>query len=48
MAEGIDFADGNGRAVVITGIPFPLVTDPRFLFLPSLFFFSFIHLFFAE
>ena len=32
VAEGIDFADGNGRAVVITGIPFPMVTDPRLLF----------------
>ena len=29
ISEGIDFADDNGRAVIITGLPFPLYTDPR-------------------
>ena len=29
ISEGIDFADDNGRAVIITGLPFPLFTDPR-------------------
>ena len=29
ISEGIDFADENGRAVLITGLPFPLYTDPR-------------------
>ncbi len=29
ISEGIDFADNNGRAVIITGLPFPLFTDPR-------------------
>jgi hypothetical protein len=23
MSEGMDFADANGRAVIITGLPFP-------------------------
>jgi regulator of telomere elongation helicase 1 len=29
ISEGIDFADNYGRAVIITGLPFPLFTDPR-------------------
>lgn len=29
VAEGLDFADMNGRAVIITGIPFPPWKDPK-------------------
>jgi hypothetical protein len=29
VSEGLDFADANGRAVVITGLPFPNTKDPR-------------------
>lgn len=29
MAEGLDFADMNGRAVVITGLPFPPRMEPK-------------------
>ncbi|CAH2068017.1 unnamed protein product, partial [Thlaspi arvense] len=29
VSEGLDFADGAGRAVVITGLPYARVTDPR-------------------
>merc|ERR1712029_227079 len=29
VSEGIDFADRDARAVVITGIPFPAVKDPK-------------------
>lgn len=29
VSEGLDFADTNGRAVVITGLPFPPSFDPR-------------------
>ena len=29
VSEGIDFADADARAVVITGIPFPSVYDPK-------------------
>lgn len=29
ISEGIDFNDNNGRAVIVTGLPFPLYTDPR-------------------
>jgi regulator of telomere elongation helicase 1 len=29
MSEGIDFADRHGRAVIVTGIPFPAALDPR-------------------
>eukprot|EP00117_Sycon_ciliatum_P014492 scpid19663/ scgid14733/ Regulator of telomere elongation helicase 1 len=29
VSEGLDFADYNGRAVVITGLPFPPRFDPR-------------------
>ena len=30
VSEGIDFADADARAVVITGIPFPSVYDPKY------------------
>ena len=29
VSEGLDFADMNGRAVIITGQPFPPRMDPR-------------------
>jgi len=29
VSEGLDFSDENGRAVVITGLPFPSLTDPK-------------------
>ncbi|XP_056847234.1 regulator of telomere elongation helicase 1 homolog isoform X2 [Raphanus sativus] len=29
VSEGLDFADGAGRAVVITGLPYAKVTDPK-------------------
>ena len=29
VSEGLDFADRNGRAVIITGLPFPNVKDPH-------------------
>uniref|UniRef100_A0A336L6I5 Regulator of telomere elongation helicase 1 homolog n=1 Tax=Culicoides sonorensis TaxID=179676 RepID=A0A336L6I5_CULSO len=29
VSEGLDFADKNGRAVIITGLPFPPVKDAR-------------------
>ena len=29
MSEGLDFADRNGRAVIITGLPYPPFKDPR-------------------
>lgn len=29
VSEGIDFADAKGRAVIITGIPFPPLRDPK-------------------
>ena len=29
VSEGLDFADNNGRAVVITGLPFPPRMDPK-------------------
>lgn len=29
VSEGLDFADMNGRAVIITGLPFPPFKDPR-------------------
>lgn len=28
-SEGIDFSDSKGRAVIITGIPYPSINDPR-------------------
>ena len=28
VAEGLDFADDNGRAVLITGLPYPPFKDP--------------------
>ena len=29
VSEGLDFADNNGRAVIITGLPFPPRMDPK-------------------
>ena len=29
VSEGMDFADGHGRAVIITGMPFPPRDDPK-------------------
>lgn len=29
VSEGLDFKDDNGRAVIITGLPFPSLVDPR-------------------
>ena len=29
VAEGLDFADDNGRAVLITGLPYPPYKDAR-------------------
>lgn len=29
VSEGLDFADENGRAVIITGLPFPPFKDPK-------------------
>ncbi|XP_023015854.2 regulator of telomere elongation helicase 1 homolog [Leptinotarsa decemlineata] len=29
VSEGLDFADANGRAVIITGLPYPPLKDPR-------------------
>lgn len=29
VSEGLDFSDRAGRAVVITGIPFAMKTDPK-------------------
>ena len=29
VAEGIDFSDNMARAVVVTGIPFPNLHDPK-------------------
>ncbi|XP_050665196.1 regulator of telomere elongation helicase 1 homolog [Leptidea sinapis] len=31
VSEGLDFADTNGRAVIITGLPFPPLKDPRII-----------------
>ena len=31
VSEGLDFCDTNGRAVIITGLPFPPSRDPRVL-----------------
>ena len=32
VSEGLDFADVNGRAVVITGLPYPPRMDPKVSF----------------
>lgn len=29
VSEGLDFADQNGRAVILTGLPYPPFFDPR-------------------
>lgn len=31
VSEGLDFCDVNGRAVIITGLPYPPSRDPRVL-----------------
>lgn len=31
MSEGLDFSDRAGRAVIITGIPYAMKTDPKVL-----------------
>ena len=31
VSEGLDFGDMTGRAVLITGLPFPPMKDPRVL-----------------
>lgn len=37
VSEGLDFADVNGRAVVITGLPFPPKMDAKVSHLESSF-----------
>lgn len=32
VSEGLDFVDANGRAVVITGLPYPPRSDPKVMF----------------
>ena len=29
VSEGLDFSDRAGRAVVITGLPYPMMEDPK-------------------
>lgn len=29
LSEGLDFADMNGRAVILTGLPYPPLKDPK-------------------
>ena len=29
VSEGLDFADVNGRGVIIVGLPYPPLKDPR-------------------
>lgn len=29
VSEGLDFSDGKGRAVIVTGIPYPPLRDPK-------------------
>ncbi|KAJ8952435.1 hypothetical protein NQ318_014527, partial [Aromia moschata] len=29
VSEGLDFADANGRAVILTGLPYPPLKDPK-------------------
>lgn len=35
VSEGLDFANNNGRAVIITGLPYPPRMDPKVLGLVS-------------
>ena len=32
VAEGLDFADDNGRACIITGLPYPPLKDARYVY----------------
>ena len=36
MSEGIDFSNDKGRAVVITGLPFPPTKDPKIVLKKSI------------
>jgi regulator of telomere elongation helicase 1 len=29
VSEGLDFSDAKGRAVIVTGIPYPALKDPK-------------------
>lgn len=29
ISEGLDFSDGAARSVILVGIPYPMVVDPR-------------------
>ena len=29
VSEGLDFSDNNGRAVIVTGLPYPPRMDPK-------------------
>lgn len=31
ISEGLDFADSNGRAVMIIGLPYPPLKDPKII-----------------
>lgn len=31
VSEGLDFVDANGRTVIITGLPFPPLKDPKII-----------------
>lgn len=31
VSEGIDFSNDKGRAVIITGLPFPPTKDPKII-----------------
>lgn len=36
VSEGIDFSNDKGRAVVITGLPFPPTKDPKIVLKKSI------------
>lgn len=36
MSEGIDFSNDKGRAVIITGLPFPPTKDPKIVLKKSI------------
>lgn len=31
VSEGLDFADANGRAVIVIGLPYPPMMDPKII-----------------